>query len=153
MRCPRCDKAVVIVEHDQIELDHCLECHGVWFDGEELALLFESAGVDIRPQLDAIMKQPNLTDDEVERIGEIWLDCPRCGDRMHKIRFGTDVSVNLDRCDCGDGLWFDGGELLELMAHLNEVTNGALGRAVRFVEEVFPVDDDGDGVAEPGEDG
>ena len=142
MRCPRCHEPVVIIEHDEIELDHCLECRGIWFDGEELELLFDTAKVDIRAELQAVMSQPQLTDEEVEAVDEQWLDCPRCDDRMHKIRFGSDVEVNIDRCDSGDGLWFDRGELHQLMAHLNEVTNGALEKAVRFVEDVFPVDDE-----------
>lgn len=141
MRCPRCDVPVVIVEHHEIELDHCLACAGVWFDGEELALLFAKAQIDITPDLASILAEPALDEDTVEREDEAWLDCPRCGDRMDKIAVGDDANTRVDRCDAGCGLWFDGGELRDMMRHLNDATEGALERAVAFVEEVFPVDD------------
>ena len=38
MICPACRSAMVIVEYDDIELDYCTACKGVWFDAGELEL-------------------------------------------------------------------------------------------------------------------
>ena len=39
MRCPACDQAMVILEYQGIELDHCVACGGCWLDAGELGLL------------------------------------------------------------------------------------------------------------------
>ena len=41
MICPVCKIDMIDVEYHQIELDYCIKCHGVWFDAEELGLLFD----------------------------------------------------------------------------------------------------------------
>ena len=42
MICPICKNDMIVVEHNKIELDYCLNCHGVWFDSGELELLLKS---------------------------------------------------------------------------------------------------------------
>jgi len=42
MICPVCKSDMIDVEYHQIELDYCTNCHGVWFDAEELGLLFDA---------------------------------------------------------------------------------------------------------------
>ena len=37
---------MVIVEHENIELDYCTNCKGVWFDSGELELLLEAAELE-----------------------------------------------------------------------------------------------------------
>jgi len=36
MKCPVCNSLMIVVEHEKIELDYCLNCSGVWFDAEEV---------------------------------------------------------------------------------------------------------------------
>ena len=139
MECPRCNAPMIIVEHNHIELDHCLSCQGIWFDGEELELLFSSLDLedvddtqDIMKSLGEIMALP------VKPVEEKRLKCPRCRKKMEKVEVGSDTKELLDRCTHGDGLWFDGGELHRVLEHLHEATGGGVGQAVAFVEEVFP---------------
>ena len=44
MKCPACDTPLVVVEREEIELDWCAACRGLWFDEGELELLGEKAG-------------------------------------------------------------------------------------------------------------
>jgi uncharacterized protein with PIN domain len=37
--CPRCDQPLVAVEHQQVRVDECPSCHGVWLDKGELDLI------------------------------------------------------------------------------------------------------------------
>jgi len=46
MKCPVCDSLMIVVEHEKIELDYCVNCSGVWFDAEELELLLEAMQLD-----------------------------------------------------------------------------------------------------------
>jgi len=133
MECPRCKAPMIIVEQNQIELDHCLSCHGIWFDGEELELLFSSLKLErMVESLAEIMALPG------KPVEEKRLRCPRCRRKMEKVVVRSDPEELLDRCTHGDGLWFDGGELHRVLAHLHEATDGAVARAVAFVERVFP---------------
>ena len=41
MNCPACKKNnMIVVEYKGVELDNCVDCGGVWFDMDELELLF-----------------------------------------------------------------------------------------------------------------
>jgi len=46
MICPACKNDMIVVEHEDIELDYCTNCNGVWFDSGELELLLEAAGLE-----------------------------------------------------------------------------------------------------------
>jgi Zn-finger nucleic acid-binding protein len=135
---------LIIIERNQIELDHCLSCHGLWFDAEELELLFSSlAEEQMARSLEQFMALPRRD------IHEKPLKCPRCRHKMDKVVVESDEDILLDRCRRGDGLWFDGGELHQMVTHLENVTEGGPGRALRFVEEVFPAEPARAGDPEP----
>ncbi len=112
MICPVCQKAMIVVEHHQIELDYCTSCQGVWFDSGELELFLESAELE----------SPSLTIKHILDLPEVKLvhrrlKCPvcRCGMKETAIE---EPSINIDVCRRGDGLWFDGGELNGLLRQL-----------------------------------
>ena len=44
MKCPACHSALIVIEREEIEVDWCPSCHGLWFDEGELELLGEKAG-------------------------------------------------------------------------------------------------------------
>jgi Zn-finger nucleic acid-binding protein len=111
MQCPVCHTDQLIVEYHDVELDMCVEGCGTWFDADELRQLFEAAGApgllhDLEERLEAL---PVGTEGSVRR-------CPRCRGRMRHVRTpGASGDVILDRCRRGHGLWFDKGELEEIL--------------------------------------
>jgi Zn-finger nucleic acid-binding protein len=109
MNCPICTTPIVALELNQIEVDHCLRCGGVWLDPDEMDLvLVGSAGrVEIRRTM-----HPD------DGGGERVLDCPLCRKKMEKVRVARDsgAGLRIDRCVNGDGTWLDGGELHALVA-------------------------------------
>ncbi len=131
MRCPLDKHDMIVVEYKKIELDYCLECSGVWFDSGELDLLMST--------LSSLEKQANSNPVPPEKaeVHEAKRNCPVCGKKMDKIWLGKSPRVLVDSCSLGDGLWFDGGEL-------QQVLNQAISRAgteniISFLGEVFPV--------------
>jgi Zn-finger nucleic acid-binding protein len=44
MRCPNCDKNLLVIERSGIELDYCPGCRGVWLDRGELEKFIDRAG-------------------------------------------------------------------------------------------------------------
>jgi Zn-finger nucleic acid-binding protein len=108
--CPVCRKPLVVLEWDTVEVDYCLACQGIWLDAGELEILFGdeeacegflAAGGDASPRAH----------------GEKRRRCPACDATMVKALTGGKEPVLYDRCHRGHGLWFDRGELQEVLRH------------------------------------
>ncbi len=134
MICPRCKQDMIVVEHQQIELDYCTNCEGVWFDAGELALLLDClrlAGPEL--VISSIINLP-----AVGSSGKP-LKCPICRQGMKEVAIGQ-PDINIDVCLQEDGLWFDGGEVYQLLKQLAEKSAGradAEQPVFEFLGEVF----------------
>lgn len=95
---------MLVLELDGVEIDYCPLTHGIWLDAGELEELFES-----HEQAEAMMQA--FVPDKSTR--EKKIRCPICKRKMEKVMVHHKVLV--DRCVKGHGLWFDRGELLEIL--------------------------------------
>lgn len=130
MLCPSCQKALVIVEVEAVELDTCIDGHGLWFDDQELRQLFDLAGVETAPA-DLEARLELLAHQGARR------HCPRCKARMEQVQApGNSEVVILDRCPRGHGLWFDQGELAALLEALLGPEDAAIVRVRDFLGHV-----------------
>jgi len=107
MDCPVCKNAMITLELSEVEIDYCPGCGGIWLDKGELELLLDDAE-----------KAGNLLDSF--KADSACLEkprkCPICMKKMAKIVVGEEAPVLLiDKCVRGDGLWFDKGELEEII--------------------------------------
>jgi len=50
MKCPTDNTVLVISERNQIEIDYCPTCRGVWLDRGELDKMIEKYQVPVQPQ-------------------------------------------------------------------------------------------------------
>lgn len=107
MNCPICkDKPMITLELNEVEVDYCLECKGIWLDEGELETLLDSTALAIE-LLDSFQK---TTSDEMLRR------CPICLKKMKKISVGDSKNlVIIDKCPKNHGLWFDKGELPHIL--------------------------------------
>jgi len=139
MKCPVCHSLMIVVEHEKIELDYCLDCSGVWFDAEELELLLETMQLEgTSLSLDNILTSLKAESTEKKR------DCPICGRKMKKATVGHEPEVIIDACSWGDGLWFDSGEIGQLITQLLDrpsEKSDSQGRIITFLGEVLKVRD------------
>lgn len=126
---------MLAVEYHNIELDYCNSCKGVWFDSGELELLLKSQGLEEPKAFFAdILHSPEAASPEKKR------NCPICGRRMKKTTIGGQPEVLIDTCRDKHGLWFDGGEVAQLMRHLpgkHPPKGDSRGHVIGFLEEVF----------------
>ncbi len=135
MKCPACSNLMIVVEHENIELDYCTDCEGVWFDAGELELLVETrqpAGTSLSPE--SILSSPETSSTEKKR------KCPICGQKMKKATVGHKPEVLIDACPWGDGLWFDRGEVGQLITQLPgkpSEQSSSQERVITFLGEVF----------------
>jgi Zn-finger nucleic acid-binding protein len=96
--CPRDRTPLQTVSEHGIEIDRCTQCHGAWYDYDELAELEATVG------------------DEDERRGTVEyskhesdLPCPVCEQPMHAFNYRA-YNLELDACAEGHGFWLDAGE-------------------------------------------
>ena len=135
MICPTCHNVMIVVEQDKIELDYCPNCSGVWFDSGELELMFESMGLDGNSvPLAALLSSAGAKTTEKER------KCPICHRKMRKTTMGRKPAVVIDVCRQGHGVWFDGGEVRELVVQCAEgcpAESGSQERILSFLGDTF----------------
>jgi Zn-finger nucleic acid-binding protein len=107
MDCPVCDNVMITLELQGVEIDHCLDCGGIWLDAGELELLLNDS------QKAAGLLQSFKTNSEtIEKPRK----CPICLKKMQKILVGSESpALLIDKCKKGDGLWFDKGELDDIV--------------------------------------
>ena len=108
MDCPVCKNAMIALELAEVEVDYCTDCGGIWLDAGELELLLGNS--ERTEQLLDSFKVDST-------VSERRRKCPICLKKMQKISVGTSAPVlTLDKCSRGDGLWFDRGELQEILS-------------------------------------
>jgi Zn-finger nucleic acid-binding protein len=132
MKCPLDRNDMIVVEHKKIELDYCLLCSGVWFDSGEMDLLLGTIGLPEGQPLSNLVAADKADATEAKR------KCPVCGHKMDKVWLGKTPRVLIDSCPLGDGLWFDGGELHQVLKQT--VPQGTSKDVVSFLGDAFPVD-------------
>lgn len=128
VNCPVCAVPFIAVEREQVEVDYCIACRGLWFDRGELELLAERLGLQISPA--TLMSRPASTTTEKARR------CPRCDKKMEKIELAGARVVVVDKCPSGEGIWFDARELGTLLDVCADA-EGPSRPVARFLGEVF----------------
>ena len=125
MICPVCKDPMVVLELEQVEIDYCTNCKGIWLDSGELELLLESG--QERKSLfesfkeDASNKERNYS-------------CPICGKRMSKVFVGEQNQVLIDKCKKDHGLWFDEGELKSVIENASKSKEN---KVVKLLKQMF----------------
>jgi len=100
------DSAMITLELDEVEIDYCTVCDGIWLDAGELEILLGE------PEKAKTLLQSFIVDtDSTEEPRK----CPICDKKMQKIVVGSSgPKLLIDKCSGGDGLWFDRGELNDI---------------------------------------
>lgn len=108
MDCPVCRNAMITLELQEVEIDYCTDCGGIWLDAGELEML-----LDDRESADKLLKSFSVDRNCPEKPRK----CPICLKKMEKVIVGqAEPTLLIDRCRKGDGLWFDKGELQDIFS-------------------------------------
>jgi len=122
MNCPACKNPMVILELNQVEIDYCSLCKGIWLDNGELELIFSTSD---RKEITKAFSIKNDLAEEKRR-------CPNCKKKMEKVEF-ENTGIIIDRCVNSHGLWFDNGELRSLLKSAEETNN----KMIEQLKEMF----------------
>lgn len=131
MDCPVCkNEPMIVLELNEVEIDYCLNCKGIWLDAGELELLLGSS-------METIEFLNSFTIDNQTK--EKTHKCPVCNKKMEKILITGNRKVRVDKCKNNHGIWFDSGELEDILGmrkldNKNKVLtllNDMLGKKIR----------------------
>lgn len=122
MECPKCGHEMEPVVHDNIEVDRCTLCRGLWFDlleHEQLKVLRKSEAIDSGdPDVGRLFNE----DDRIH--------CPRCRTAMLRMVDACQPHIWYEACATCHGVYFDAGEFTDYKRE----TIGDFFRALRARE-------------------
>lgn len=107
MKCPKCEQTELAAQVVQdVEVDQCPSCRGIWFDEQELPRVLTLNPADLKP-LTQGRSRPDL-----DRVAAA---CPVDATALIRVFSQQDRQVVLDRCPNCLGVWLDGGEFKRLV--------------------------------------
>jgi len=101
MRCPKCDADMEEVTCEEVVIDRCSGCKGLWFDSgeaEQLSKRWIAEFIDTGDP--AVGAQQDTLD---------TIPCPRCGETMKRFFDIDKAHIQFEQCD-EHGQFFDAGE-------------------------------------------
>jgi len=113
---------MIILELNQVEIDYCTSCKGIWLDNGELDLIFSNSDQK------EIAKSFSVKND----IDEVKRRCPNCKKKMDKVEF-ENTGIIIDKCVDAHGVWFDSGELKSILKSAEEHNS----RIIQMLKELF----------------
>lgn len=106
MRCPKCNEDMETVVYQDIEVDRCTNCDGLWFDASERDHLMRIEGSEV---LDS--GKPTATRSQNLMVNVV---CPKCNEKMTHMVDDVQIHIHFEQCpNCG-GQFFDAGEFRDL---------------------------------------
>ena len=109
MNCPKCSSEMKTVTYDDVEVDRCSGCQGLWFDGGEIEPLRHRQAAEAIDIGDAERgAELNATENYV---------CPRCSGGMIKMVDAQQPHIWFESCGACGGAFFDAGEFRDLATH------------------------------------
>jgi Zn-finger nucleic acid-binding protein len=130
LRCPTCGEFLIAIEIERVEIDHCTACGGIWLDAGELELLLDGA-TNKNTLMASLAARAGATEEN--------LRCPICSKQLDKVVCGEGDKVMLDVCPRNDGLWFDRGELHDVIKMGDFPANHSV---YELIKEVFADSED-----------
>lgn len=135
-KCPECQifmKEMKYTRTNDLMIDYCEQCKGIWLDGGEILTL-----KDITNKLEDI---------KLRISREVWklrfnihqrssLTCPKCKTKsLHT--FNTSEGVVIDLCDKCHGMWLDKGETAKSAELENDFPNYAASLKTAIITDLI----------------
>jgi len=113
MKCPKCTVPLIRKGIDDIVLDECPQCRGIWFDPGELDALRDEIEPDLRwMNFDIWKKEGDFT------VSDLPLGCPKCARPLRVTRYETG-DVRIRYCPSCRGIWLEHGDFLKIILALS----------------------------------
>lgn len=130
MQCPNCKHELKKIIYKDVEIDQCLNCEGLWFDGDELRMVKDREDEFLR-WLDIDL----FIDAKQFAGGYSSMMCSRDGNSLYEISYNS-TDIKIDVCRVCKGVWLDKEELDKIIAFLKRtVFQEDTGRYLTHLED------------------
>ena len=106
MICPKCNSEMETITSNDLEVDRCSNCKGIWFDEFELEAMKKADGAEVIDDGDA------KTGKAQNKIDQ--LTCPKCTTQMIRMVDSKQTHIWFEHCTVCGGNYFDAGEFRDL---------------------------------------
>jgi Zn-finger nucleic acid-binding protein len=107
MQCPKCLGNMETLNFNDVEVDRCTACYGLFFDHLEKETLKEMAGSEVLDIGDEFL---GATYNEI-----LDAPCPRCRTRMNHVLHTEPFEIKFESCPNCKGTYFDAGEFKDYL--------------------------------------
>lgn len=122
-RCPRDGMALTEVSYEGERVDQCPKCRGIWCDDGELQQIVNRREIRFSSSQKQAAVQAQRKATERELI--VGLRCVDCGKPMIRSNYAYTSGILLDYCPSGHGVWLDHGEIEQIQAFAEQVSDEA----------------------------
>jgi Zn-finger nucleic acid-binding protein len=113
MKCIKCENVDLEKKNFYgIEVEKCPNCHGIWFDENEIKDIKEID--DENKKIDEFV--PSKIEDSVNKKEN--LRCIKCDNILSTINYMGDSGIFIDKCSVCGGIWLDAGEFTKICNYL-----------------------------------
>lgn len=118
MDCPRCKLPLGRDRYENVEVDICSSCWGVWLDTGELETIIEAHHFHFSDaeRKSAVQGRGPRDQGPIKPI-----PCPKCQARMERVYLDPKIYLVIDHCR-KHGVWLDSGEIKSLQAMADDST-------------------------------
>ena len=107
MQCPKCLGNMEEVTFNDVEIDRCTRCYGLFFDHlerESLKKMEGSQDIDIGDEFVGARYNQILD-----------VPCPKCETKMEEVVHTDPFEIKFERCPDCKGIFFDAGEFRDYL--------------------------------------
>lgn len=105
MNCPKCNAEMESVAYENVEVERCTNCKGIWFDSLEQEYLKKLDGSE---SVDSGDPKVGKDYNEIDRI-----ECPKCHTPMIRMVDNKQPHIWFEGCTVCYGTFFDAGEFTD----------------------------------------
>ncbi|MGE5472902.1 MAG: zf-TFIIB domain-containing protein [Ignavibacteriales bacterium] len=112
MNCPKCNSTLEPAEVENIKIEVCPSCDGIWLDKFEITKILHCDFDSIKTSeiSKALEKDKDVSNSKTESI-----KCPVCSLPMTNTNYLFNDNIKIDMCSECYGIWLDDGELKEII--------------------------------------
>jgi len=115
MNCPKCSIELKSIMAENIKLETCPSCEGIWLDKFEISKI---STIEIEKLNSSEIAQSLTKNNPPKQTNHKALICPYCSSEMDTFNYSLDSGVNIDICGHCSGTWLDDGELKDIIEYI-----------------------------------
>ena len=117
MNCSNCQNELNPIDFRGIVINECPNCHGRWFDRDELQKAKDNTDEDLCwLDFDPFDKKERHFNNIPDEGGV----CPKCSEKMIKLAYANS-GVVIEKCEQCRGVWLQDGEFRKIIAYLENL--------------------------------